>query len=70
MVNSSSILKEEIKRHGIVNIVSEEKGKKSKNISSLELLTWKDGIAFHIIRKGVELGQMVKLILGTPKSSY
>ena len=71
MVNSSSILKEEIKRHGIVNIeFQKKKGKKSKNISSLEPLTWKDGIAFHIMRKGVELGQMVKLILGTPKSSY
>lgn len=55
MVNSSSILKEEIKRHDILEF-QKKRGKKSKNISSLEPLTWKDGIAFHIKRKGVGLG--------------
>ena len=55
MVNSSSILKEEIKRHDILEF-QKKRGKKSKSISSLEPLTWKDGIAFHIKRKGVGLG--------------
>jgi len=64
MVNSSSILKEEIKRHDILEF-QKKRGKKSKNISSLEPFTWKDGIAFHIIRKGVDLGQMVKSIFSS-----